>query len=71
MNYEQMGQAFDGGKKKKKSREEHKTELQEFYKRYGLEDKVPPHCARLDCTALKRAGGPLCLLSFGRGGRKV
>lgn len=41
MNYEQMGKAFDkGSSRRRKTRAEYKTQLEEFYKRYGLEDKV-------------------------------
>ena len=44
MNYEQMGNAFGGGgggrRGKKPSKAEYKTRLEDFYKRYGMEDKV-------------------------------
>lgn len=42
MNYEQMGKAFNGGARRppRRSRKEYKAQLEEFYKRYGLEDKV-------------------------------
>lgn len=51
MNYEQMGNAFGGGKPKRSSRKEYRARLVDFYTRYGLTDKV----RLLEVSA--RAGG--------------
>lgn len=52
MNPEQMGSAFGGGGRggipKEKSRTQHKRELEDFYRRYGLEDKLDGVDAALD-----------------------
>mmetsp|Transcript_25247 Transcript_25247/g.57506 ORF Transcript_25247/g.57506 Transcript_25247/m.57506 type:complete len:89 (-) Transcript_25247:384-650(-) len=48
MNYEQMGNAFGGGKPKRSSRKEYRARLVDFYTRYGLTDKLDSVDAALD-----------------------
>jgi hypothetical protein len=49
MNYEQMGQQFSGGgRRKRASRAEHKSRLEDFYKRYEMDDKLDGVDAALD-----------------------
>ena len=47
MNYEQMGNMFGGGKKKRKTRSQYRRDVVDFYERYGMSDKARPCLPRL------------------------